>query len=149
MIILSNWRLTLGPSGSSTVIMDYDAELTEEPVVNIRRGLEVIAIPYGAPFLRPTKNDVYEISLSIIRRSATDVLARSNMLTELTDRYDQTISTWLKLDAKDLTDRYYVWDKAFAHSAGTQRAPEYDEDGRAAWLLKFSFTAVDFTKVIL
>jgi hypothetical protein len=149
MNILSNWKLTYDPAGTLAVLLDYHMELTDEPEMSLRRGLEVVTIPYGTPFLRPTKSDIYEVAISIMRRSSTDAFARRDMINQFVDRYDQTTRVPIRLEALNLTDRYYQWSAAFIHSASVKRVVAEGEDGAAGWLLKFGFTAVGLTKTIL
>lgn len=149
MNVLSNWKLTYDPSGTPAVLLDYNMELTDEPEMSLRRGLEVVTIPYGTPFLRPTKSDIYEVGVSIMRSSSTDAFARRDMINQFVDRYDQTKRVPIRLEAANLTDRYYQWSAAFIHSASVKRVVTEGEDGDATWLLKFGFTAVGLSKTIL
>lgn len=149
MNVLSNWKLTYDPAGANPVVLlDYNMELTDEPEMSLRRGLEVVTIPYGTPFLRPTNSDLYEVAVSIERNSSTDAYARRDMLNQLTDRYDQTVRMPIRLEIANLTTQYYQWSAAFIHSASVKRLVPESEDGRAVWLLKFGFTAVGFTKTV-
>lgn len=149
MNILSNWKLTYDPTGTPAVLLDYGAELAEEPEFSLRRGLDVIRIPYGIPFLRPTLHDVYEVLISIEHSSETDANARRDMVEQLTDFYDQTTKMPMRLEASGLTTRRYQWASSFIHTASVRRAVNSGGDGEAKWLLKIGFTAVGMTKTIL
>lgn len=148
MNVLSNWKLTYKPGVTGeTVVVAFGDELLEEPEMSLRRGLEVVGIPYGTPFLRPTEHDVYEVSISIQRSSATDAFARRDMLNQFVDRYDSTTRVPIRLEILNQTDRYYQWSAAFIHSASVKRLVGEGGDGEAAWLLRFGFTAVGLTRV--
>ncbi len=145
MNVLSNWKLTYSPYADPVILLDYLAELTDEPEMSLRRGLEVVGIPYGTPFLRPTKNDVYEVALTISHTSESDANARRDMLNQLVDFYDQTERRPMWLEVSGLATHYYHWSAAFIHTASVKRVVAEGADG--AWLLKFAFTAVDCTKI--
>jgi hypothetical protein len=149
MNVASNWKLTYDPTGTPAVILDFDMLMADEPEMSLRRGVEVIGIPYGAPFLRPTLNDVYEVGVSIVRTSSTDAFARRDMLNSFVDRYDQTTRVPMRLEARDLTDRYYQWSAAYIHSASVKRLVNEGGDGEAAWLLRFAFTAVGMSRTAI
>lgn len=147
MHLLSHWKLTHDPTGTPVVILDYEDEIQDEPTISLRRGLNVIEIPYGTPFLQPTAQDVYEVSLTIIKGAASDALARRDMLAALTDRWDQLAKKPLRLEIRYQTDRYHQWASAFFTTAAPRLLVT---DGPAnAWALPITFTAVSFTKTII
>jgi len=145
MNVLSNWKLTYSPYATPVVLLDYLSELADEPEFALRRGLEVVSIPYGAPFLRPTKNDVYEVAISISHASESDANARRDMLNYLVDFYDQTDRMPMWLEIAGLTTHYYRWSSVFIHSASVKRVVAEGRDGE--WQIKFGFTGVDCIKI--
>jgi hypothetical protein len=147
MNILSNWKLTYDPAGTPLVLLDYGAELADEPDFSLRRGLEVVSIPYGVPFLRPTKHDVYDVAIAIMHSSASDAEARRDMLNQLSDRYSLTSRVPMRLEARDMATVYHQWSAAFIHSASVKRL--VTQGIPSGWLLRYSFTAVGFTKMTL
>jgi hypothetical protein len=144
--ILSQWKFTLDPAGTPVVILDFDWELLEEPTFTLQRGLEIVPIPDGVPLLRPTKADVYNFVLPIVRVSESDAYARRDMINQFTDRYDDLGVVALRWEVDGLTDRYYQFSSAFFHTPSVRRLPD-NIDG--SWLLSLPITAVGCTKTIL
>jgi hypothetical protein len=98
MMIESRWILVYNPLGASpiTIVQPGDM-LSSEPEFEITRGLEVIRIPGGAPFLRPTAEDLYRFSFDVAYAKSSDAEARREMLNHLILRYAFTGKTAFQL----------------------------------------------------
>ncbi len=62
MTYLSQLRITYDPDDTATDFLAFGQELTSIPQLSFQRGAEVIAVPYGTPFIRPDQNDVLQLS---------------------------------------------------------------------------------------
>lgn len=146
MNLLSKWKFTIDPAVTPVVILDYGLEMAEEPLFTLRRGLEVVPIPYGVPLLRPTKADVYDFQFTIVYASESDAIARRDMLNQLSERYDQLDVAAMRWQVEDLTDRYFQFSSAFFHTAGVRRLVDHIAGG---WSLAVAVTAVGLTRTIV
>ena len=113
MPVISNWKLTLDPHGTPLVLLNIGDKIQDELSFPAKLGLEVVDLTDSEdPFLRPSGNNVVNISWEIWADEATDLLASQNVLNSLI--------TVLKLGRKPLrieiygiTDRYWQFANAF------------------------------------
>lgn len=84
MLVQSNWKLTLDPSGTPKVLLNFGDKIDEELSFPLKLGLEVVDLTDSpAPFLRPTKNNTVEISWTVYSDQATDKDSRVEVMNSL------------------------------------------------------------------
>ena len=150
MSVLSNWKLTYKPGVTGeTVIVNYDAELLEEPEFNMRIGNTVVPIRYGTPFIELTDADAFDLSVTLINYSATDALARQEMMRALIVRYQNLGKVPLRLEVRDLTSERYDFASVVFGNPRVRRLVDYGSEGAAAWSLALPIIAVGATRTTL
>lgn len=139
MIIISNWKLTLG----SEVILDIGQEMADELKFPQRNGLEVVPTPDSAwPLLLDTRNSAVTLKVQAYVTPADDKTARAAVLDSLVTRAAETIST-LKMEVAGYTDRYWT----AAQCRATEFEPEVVVTARGPRVLRtFSLTCAGLSR---
>lgn len=143
MSILSNWKLTYKPGiTGETVVVAHDDELMEEPEIGPTVGYRVIPIRYGTPILDLDGSKVYDLSVTLIKYSATDAEARRDMMRAVIVQYDPLGKVPLRLEIRGLATERYDFTSAVFGRPRVRRLEAWGEDGKAAWSLALPITAV-------
>jgi hypothetical protein len=142
MMVESEWTLIYNPLGVSPITLVSPGDLlAAEPEFEISRGLEIIRIPGGVPFLRPTMEDVYRVSFDLAFSASTDAIARRTMLNQLINRFAVTAKVRFRIyfEGRDAGE---AWDftTGFITAARVRRL--VNQGPRCGWGLRLQLTAV-------
>lgn len=128
MIVISNWKLTLG----GTVILNIGSEMADELKFPQRNGLDVVPTPDSAwPLLLDTGNSSVTIKFGILVAYADDKQARAGLLDSLVTRAAETVGA-LKIEVSGYTDRYWT----FAQCRAAEYEPSMVITDRGAKVLR-------------
>lgn len=141
----SLWTLTFDPAGTPLVILAAGDALDEELRFSLRKGLEVVDLEASdAPFLRPRRNSVREISFQRRIIAANDIAARAAVLD-----WQITLENYGKKALRcQFTgeDDYWTFAQAAITEATTWRKVA---DKNPAYILSVAITATSLTKTVV
>ncbi len=142
--IYSNWKITFDPAGAATVLVDIGDKLASEVVFRASRGAELIdLVDSAAPFLRDQKNASATITIQHFKDSASDALARQSLMEGMISVLSPGKKP-LKVEAKGVTDRYWLFTECIIRSFSPDR---YMEAPVARLLKGYDIVAVKLTQV--
>lgn len=145
--IESNWQVIWDPAGANTILLDYGQELASELEPQQSRGLEVVPIIEGLPFLRATGADVYQIGLKLFLDKADDKTARTDALQSMVTVAGYGVKP-LRIRIKDNTTHYWQFASAFITAHSPARAM-VDVNNLARMSRSFTITGVSLTRVAI
>jgi hypothetical protein len=110
--IISNWKLTLDPTGTPLVLVTYGDKLLDEIQFSASRGYQVIPlVRAAAPRIQDGKNVSYTLGISRYDQASTDADARKALMQAMITALTGTPKE-LKLEVSGITDRYWKFAKA-------------------------------------
>ena len=116
-MLLSNWKLTLDPSGTPLVLLGFGDLLAEEIRFPMAMGLEVVNLAgSGTPFLRQTGNVLVTMEFERYATPSSalqqyDKYARRDTLDTLLT-FQALTKKPLRLEVNGLADRYWQFANA-------------------------------------
>lgn len=113
MPVESKWKLTLDPYGTPKVLLNFGDRIEDEISFPAKLGLEVVELTDSAdPFLRPSGNNVVNLSWEVWQDEDTDANARQHVLNSLLAVLNYTRKP-LRIEVYTITDRYWEFANAF------------------------------------